>query len=99
MDNVVDIDSLKPHWAGDATCSACGHLWIAAAPVGTRLLECPSCKHLAGVPFSPRELAMIRALEEVATGRAPHEPASVNLSIARSIAADALLAAGWPVKK
>lgn len=97
MGDVIDINANKPHWEGPVTCSACMHVWRAVAPVGTHVLECPRCAKMAGVEYSPRELALIRALEKVATGRAPNETTSVNLELARSIAAKALAGAGWPV--
>lgn len=32
-----------PHMTGEARCAACGHEWVAVAPVGTHELDCPSC--------------------------------------------------------
>ncbi len=97
MGDVIDINANKPHWEGPVTCSACMHGWRAVAPVGTHVLECPSCHKMAGVEFGPRELVLIRALEKVATGRAQNESALVNLEVARGIAAEALADVGWPV--
>ena len=48
----------EPHCAGEAICSHCKHEWVAAAPVGCRNLECPSCGTHQGIfkwPFSPAE--------------------------------------------
>ena len=98
MGKVIDINAKKPHWQGPVTCSACGYMWRAVAPVGTHILECPKCEQMAGVEYGPRELILIRALEKIATGRAPGESATVNLDVARSIAADTLDLVGWPVK-
>lgn len=98
MGEVIDINANTPHWQGPVTCSACGHAWRAVAPVGTHVLECPKCQKMAGVEYGSRELALIRALEKIATGRAPNESSATNLEIVRSIATDALDAAGWPVK-
>lgn len=98
MGDVIDINANLPHWQGPVTCAACGHGWRAVAPVGTHVVECPRCKKIAGVEFSQRELALIRALEKVATGRAPNESASVNFELARHIAAEALAGVGWPVR-
>ena len=97
MADVIDINANRPHWQGPVTCSACGHGWRAVAPVGTHILECPWCAKMAGVEYSPRELGLIRALEKIATGHAPNESASVNLELARGIAAEALTGVGWPV--
>lgn len=38
-----------PHCSGPAVCLGCRHKWAAVAPVGTWLLECPSCGTLKGV--------------------------------------------------
>ena len=38
-----------PHLAGEARCIGCQHKWAAVAPVGTRSLECPSCKTMNGL--------------------------------------------------
>lgn len=37
-----------PHNTGDARCLACGHKWIAVAPVGTDWLECSECHLMKG---------------------------------------------------
>lgn len=96
-DNVIDINANKPHWTDRVTCCACGHWWQAVAPVGTDICECPKCHQMSGVRYSPRELGLIRALEKVATGRAPNENSRVNWDIARGIARQALENAGWPL--
>lgn len=38
-----------PHNVGEAKCVGCGHLWVAAAPVGTITLECPQCGAERGI--------------------------------------------------
>ena len=45
MDNIVDLDSRKPHWNGLALCLDCLHKWVATFPVGAPLFhfECPRC--------------------------------------------------------
>ena len=44
ISNVVPFPEKEyPHLSGKAFCSACDHDWEAVAPVGTVLLECPSC--------------------------------------------------------
>jgi hypothetical protein len=37
-----------PHMTGGARCQACGHEWIAVAPVGTHELDCPDCHATKG---------------------------------------------------
>lgn len=37
-----------PHKTGPATCSYCKYTWIAVAPVGTDVLECPKCRITSG---------------------------------------------------
>lgn len=39
----------RPHLSGEVKCMACGHEWIAAVPVGTAGIECPSCHCPQGV--------------------------------------------------
>lgn len=45
--SVIDLAQARiarsPHLSGDAKCLACGHQWVAVAPVGTVWLECPAC--------------------------------------------------------
>jgi hypothetical protein len=96
MADVIDINANKPHWTGHVKCSACGHEWIAVAPEGTHFCECPTCHEVAGSTFLSRELLLIRALEQIATGRAPNESAATNWSVAKSIATHALQSVGWP---
>jgi len=43
MADVINIDEQRPHLTGEARCVACGHTWVAVAPVGTKELECPEC--------------------------------------------------------
>ena len=43
-------------WTGVAECSICTHEWVAVVPVQVSdpvvpELECPNCKHMAGVPL------------------------------------------------
>lgn len=38
-----------PTWQGPAGCAACGRRWIAIAPVGVYILECPYCHSLEGM--------------------------------------------------
>ena len=37
-----------PHCSGEAKCIACGHDWVAVAPVGVVHFECPSCSLMRG---------------------------------------------------
>lgn len=38
----------EPHMSGAAKCAACGHEWVAVAPVGVHELECPACSCTKG---------------------------------------------------
>jgi len=33
----------QPHWSGECVCLGCGHEWVGVAPIGTHVVECPSC--------------------------------------------------------
>ena len=48
-DNVIDIESRKPHLSGSAHCIVCKHTWIAVAPHGCFWLKCPECEAERGV--------------------------------------------------
>lgn len=95
MAEVIDLDAQRPHWAGNASCIDCNHEWVAVTPLQTVSLECPRCSG-KGVRFSLREMKLIRGLEKIATGSAPHEGPAVTLMVAREIAAQTLANAGWP---
>lgn len=95
MNTVVDLDAQRPHTSGPASCLICCHEWVAVVPVTTSLLECPACHNMRGVMFSAREVRLIRALEQVATGHALGENSRINWDIAKSIARDALKNEGW----
>jgi Zn finger protein HypA/HybF involved in hydrogenase expression len=41
--SVVRIEDRRPHLGGPARCLECRHEWIAVAPIGTTVLECPAC--------------------------------------------------------
>ena len=43
MSNVTNILEHQPHMTGEAKCLACGHEWVAVAPIGTVAFECPKC--------------------------------------------------------
>lgn len=44
MSNVIAFpEKDEPHISGAARCLSCKHEWLAVAPVGTYILECPSC--------------------------------------------------------
>jgi hypothetical protein len=51
--NVVSLakarEERSPHLSGEARCLQCGHEWAAVSPVGTTVLECPSCRLPKGV--------------------------------------------------
>lgn len=52
-DNVTDLAQKRlersTHLTMPAVCMQCGHKWVAVAPVGTYVLECPSCHVMKGV--------------------------------------------------
>lgn len=53
MDNVIQLDSKRPHVSGQAKCVACGHEWVAVARAITDHLECPSCRLMKGAFANP----------------------------------------------
>ncbi len=53
----------EQHGTGEAFCMACDHRWVAVAPTGTTILECPSCKRHTGhfkFEFAPSEGQLVR---------------------------------------
>ena len=38
----------EPHMSGEAVCAACKNEWVAVAPVGVPLFECPACGTMRG---------------------------------------------------
>lgn len=95
MSEVIDLDAHRPHYAGPCSCLKCKHEWTGVAMTTTRLLECPSCREMNGVMFSAREVRLLRALEQVATGYALGENSRINLEIAKAVASKAMKAEGW----
>jgi len=56
--NVVSLAAHRPHLAGNARCTACGHEWVAVAPIGSTWLRCPVCETERGLmkgPVQPNE--------------------------------------------
>ena len=55
--NVIEIGDYQnaPAMSGETRCLACGHEWVAVAPVGTVFLECPSCSLVKGMLKYPCE--------------------------------------------
>lgn len=51
---------------------------------------------VARAAFTGREIAMIRALEMIATGMAPNEGPRTNWAVCQGIAKEALANIGWP---
>lgn len=53
MSDIIDFTKAKeektPHNSGKARCLGCKHEWVAVAPVGTLVLECPSCQCDKGI--------------------------------------------------
>jgi predicted RNA-binding Zn-ribbon protein involved in translation (DUF1610 family) len=43
VSNVVSIADARPHLAGPALCLECRHEWVAVAPLGMTVMDCPSC--------------------------------------------------------
>lgn len=61
MSNVVDFraarEEREPHWQGTVKCLGCKHEWQGVAPLGTLIVDCPSCGLPKGHPkhpFGPR---------------------------------------------
>jgi len=53
----IGKEKTETHLTGEARCVACGHNWVAAAPVGVMELECPGCQSMLGMfiwPTSPK---------------------------------------------
>jgi len=52
MGEVISLDGKKlergPHKEGEAYCLACGHGWVAVAPLDHGNLECPKCGGMHG---------------------------------------------------
>lgn len=95
MADVIDIDTNRQHYAGLCSCLNCNHEWVGRVPVPAKTLECESCRSMRGVMFSAREVRLIRALEQVATGYAPGENSRINWDICKSVAKEALAVEGW----
>jgi len=95
MADVIELDARRPHYAGPCSCLGCSHEWVGVVPDGAGLLECSVCGEMRGVTFSLREVRLIRALENVATGYALGENSRINWDIAKSVAREALAAEGW----
>ena len=50
-DNVVDLESRRPHASGPARCNFCGYEWTAIAPIPLKMdagFECPNCSRMGG---------------------------------------------------
>ena len=47
VNKVVSLEERRlasqPHMAGKAMCLACRHEWLAVAPIGEIVLDCPNC--------------------------------------------------------
>ncbi len=48
-DNVVDLDSQRPHTAGPMICHGCGHEWIGVLLSGMVATDCPNCHEGKGM--------------------------------------------------
>lgn len=53
MGTLVDLDDYRPHRVGAAYCVACDRTWIAVAPAGTDVLQCPRCREMTGLFGAP----------------------------------------------
>lgn len=53
MGEVIDLSEKRQesvaHLSGEARCTACGHEWVAVAPLGCVALECPACHTMKGL--------------------------------------------------
>ena len=47
LHNIADY---RPHYADASVCFSCWHKWVAVAPAGTMILECPACHKMNGIP-------------------------------------------------
>ena len=90
MTDIVELDSRRPHYAGPCSCLKCWHEWTGVVPVAHDWLECPSCGAFNGVVFSSREVRLLQALEQIATGTSGS--ASDDAEIMRGVALAALTA-------
>ena len=43
MNNITDINSMRPHRTAVVECSLCAHKWRAVYPDNYNKLECPNC--------------------------------------------------------
>lgn len=48
-DNVIAFQPKADTLSGQARCARCKHEWVAVAPVGTEVLECPQCETMHGL--------------------------------------------------
>lgn len=52
MSNVIHLgkerEERTPHLSGTFKCGACKHEWVAVAPVGCYVVECPACGCMRG---------------------------------------------------
>lgn len=93
MADVIDLDAHRPHYAGPCSCLSCTHEWVGVVPVGAKHLECSVCGKDHGVMFSAREVRLIRALEQIATGSSGR--AADDVAIMRDVARTRLAAEAW----
>ena len=94
MGDVIDLDAMRPHYAGPASCLKCRHEWTAVAPVDVDLLQCGNCGEMMGVLFGRREVFLAQALESIMSGTSG-EGARVDVEVMREIARDALIGVGY----
>jgi Zn finger protein HypA/HybF involved in hydrogenase expression len=53
MGALINLAEHRPHLSGKARCTACGHEWVAVAPVGTLWFDCPACHTERGLYVAP----------------------------------------------
>lgn len=90
MADVIDLDAHRPHYAGPCSCLKCKHEWTGVVPETTDVLECPQCGAWQGVVFSRREVRLLQALEQIATGTCGVK--ADDWEVMKGVARDALAA-------
>jgi len=93
MADIIELDAHRPHYAGPCSCLKCKHEWVGVVPETTDVVECPNCGAWQGVVFSAREVRLLRALEEIATGTCGSK--GDDWRVMKDVARAALIDAGY----
>ncbi len=49
MGEVINLDSKRAHFSGEAKCLSCSHIWVVVSPITCKGgFECPECGMLKG---------------------------------------------------